>query len=125
MSGAVRHEAPRFDITERKRAEDHQRVLVAELDHRVKNVLATVRAVAAHTLDASSSMEHFVAALDGRLQSMASMHELLSRRRWRGLPLAELFRLELAAYASRNNTETSGPEVVLNRSWPRSCHGVP
>ena len=110
-----------IDITERKRAEDYQRLLVAELDHRVKNVLATVRAVAGHTLDASSSMEHFVAALDGRIQSMASMHELLSRRRWRGLPLAELLRLELAPYASRNNTETSGPEVVLS---PEAGHAV-
>ena len=106
-----------IDITERKRAEDHQRVLVAELDHRVKNVLATVRAVAGHTLDASSSMEHFVAALDGRIKSMASMHELLSRRRWRGLPLAELLRLELAPYATRNNTEIVGPEMVLSAEF--------
>ena len=57
-----------IDVTERKRAEEQQRVLVAELDHRVKNVLATVSAVAAHTLDASSSMNHFVAALDGRIR---------------------------------------------------------
>ena len=61
---------------------EHQRVLIAELDHRVKNVLATVSAVAAHTLDASSSMSHFVAALDGRIRSMASTHELLSIRQW-------------------------------------------
>ena len=49
-----------IDITERKRAEKHQRALVAELDHRAKNVLATVSAVAGHTLEASSSMSHFV-----------------------------------------------------------------
>lgn len=66
-------------------------------------------------------MEHFVAALDGRIQSMASMHELLSRRRWRRLPLSELLRLELAPYATRNNTETSGPEVVLS---PEAGHAV-
>ena len=62
-----------IDITGRKRADEHQRVLVAELDHRVKNVLATVSAVAAHTLDTSSSMDDFVAALDGRIRSMATM----------------------------------------------------
>ena len=73
-----------IDITERKRAEEHQRVLVAELDHRVKNVLATVSAVAAQTLEASSSMDHFVAALDGRIRSMATAHELLSARQWQG-----------------------------------------
>ena len=61
-----------IDITERKRAEEHQRLLVAELDHRVKNVLATVSAVAAQTLETSSSMSDFVAALDGRIRSMAN-----------------------------------------------------
>jgi PAS domain S-box-containing protein len=103
-----------IDITERKRAEEHQRVLVAELDHRVKNVLATVSAVAAQTLDASSSMDHFVAAFDGRLKSMAKTHELLSEHRWRGIPLAELLRRELAPYAGANNTEIAGPEVILS-----------
>jgi PAS domain S-box-containing protein len=102
-----------IDVTERKRAEEHQRVLVAELDHRVKNVLATVSAVAAHTLDASSSMAHFVAALDGRLRSMASTHELLSDRQWRGMPLAELLQRELAPYARSDNTEICGPDVML------------
>ena len=103
-----------IDITERKRAEEHQRVLVAELDHRVKNVLATVSAVAGQTLETSSSMDHFVAALDGRIRSMATAHELLSTRQWRGMPLAELVRREFAAYASSNNTRIDGPEVMLS-----------
>jgi PAS domain S-box-containing protein len=103
-----------IDITERKRAEQHQSVLVAELDHRVKNVLATVSAVAGHTLETSSSMSHFVAALDGRIRSMATVHELLSTRRWRGMPMAELLQREFAAYASTNNTEIDGPEVMLS-----------
>ena len=102
-----------IDVTERKRADEQQRVLVAELDHRVKNVLATVSAVIAHTLDGSSSMAHFVAALDGRLRSMASTHELLSHSRWRGMPLAELIQRELAPYATGNNTKIEGPEVML------------
>ena len=102
-----------IDITERKLAEDQQRTLVAELDHRVKNVLATVSAVAAQTSDASSSMEHFVSAFDGRLRSMAQTHELLSERLWRGIPLAELLRRELAPYTGGNNTEIGGPEVIL------------
>ena len=102
-----------IDITERKQAAENQRFLVAELDHRVKNVLATVSAVAAHTRDASNSMEHFVAALDGRIRSMASAHELLSCRRWQGIPLAELLQRELTPYARGNNTEVDGPEVLL------------
>ena len=103
-----------IDITERKRAEEHQRLLVAELDHRVKNVLATVSAVAAQTLETSSSMSDFVAALDGRIRSMATAHELLSTRQWRGMPMAELIHREFAAYAGRNNTIIDGPEVMLS-----------
>ena len=103
-----------IDMTERKRVEEQQRKLVAELDHRVKNVLATVQAVAAHTMDASSSMEHFVAALDGRIRSMGSTHELLSHRRWLGIPLAELVQRELAPYTTGSNTEIGGPEVMLS-----------
>ena len=102
-----------IDITERKRAEEHLQAMNAELDHRVKNVLATASAVAAQTLNASSSLEHFVAAFDGRLRSMAQTHELLSERRWRGIPLAELLRRELAPYAGGNNAEIGGPEVIL------------
>jgi two-component sensor histidine kinase len=94
--------------------EEQQRRLVAELDHRVKNVLATVQAIAAQTLQASSSMEHFVAALDGRIRSMGSTHELLSHRRWLGIPLAELVGRELAPYATGSNTEIGGPEVMLS-----------
>ena len=102
-----------IDITERKLAEVQQRILVAELDHRVKNVLATVSAVAAHTMDASPSMEHFVTALDGRIRSMAATHELLSQRHWRGIPLAELIQRELSPYANGSNTKLDGPEVTL------------
>ena len=103
-----------IDITERKRAEEQQRKLVAELDHRVKNVLATVQAVAGHTMDASRSMKHFVAALDGRIRSMGSTHELLSNRRWEGVPLARLVERELAPYTTASNIELGGPEVLLS-----------
>ena len=102
-----------IDITERKRAEEHLQALNAELDHRVKNVLATASAVAAQTMNASSSLEHFVSAFDGRLRSMAQTHELLSERLWRGIPLAALLRRELAPYAGGSNTEIGGPEVIL------------
>ena len=72
-----------IDISERKRAEEHQRALNAELDHRVKNVLATVSAIITQTPKADSSLVDFVAGLDGRIKSLARTHELLSRRHWR------------------------------------------
>jgi two-component sensor histidine kinase len=102
-----------IDVTERKRVEEQQRVLVSELDHRVKNTLATVSAVVSHTLNASSSMADFATALDGRLQSMARTHELLSATRWQGISVKELVRRELAPYTTNGNTEIIGPEVIL------------
>jgi two-component sensor histidine kinase len=101
------------DITERKRAEERQRVLVAELDHRVKNTLATVSSVVSHTRQGRRSVPDFAAALEGRLRSMAATHELLSARWWQGVSLTELIRRELAPYAAPNNTEVGGPEVML------------
>jgi PAS domain S-box-containing protein len=101
------------DITERKRVEEQQRTLLAELDHRVKNALATVSAVVSHTQHGSRSVADFVAALDGRIRSMATTHELLSSNRWQGVSLTELVQRELAPYATRNNTEINGPGILL------------
>jgi PAS domain S-box-containing protein len=103
-----------IDITERKHAEQHRNILNAELDHRVKNLLATVSAVAAQTKNASSSIDGFLDALDSRIRSMASTHELLSSEQWQGISLRELLRQELAPYSSNNNTDIKGPEVILS-----------
>ena len=102
-----------IDITERKLAEGHLRMMVAELDHRVKNVLATVSALTARTQDASGSVADFVAALDGRIQSMAATHQLLSSQQWKGILLSDLARRELAPYATHDNTKIDGPDITL------------
>lgn len=103
-----------IDVTERKRADEHQRMLVAELDHRVKNVLATVSAVASRTQDAGVPPAEFVATLAGRIQSMAATHELLSCRQWKGISVRELVRRELAPYMTGSNTDLDGPELTLS-----------
>jgi PAS domain S-box-containing protein len=102
-----------IDITERKRAEEARKILNAELDHRVKNALATVTAVISHTQQESRSVADFAAALEGRIRSMAATHELLSSRHWQELSLIELIRCELAPYVASKNTEISGPTVLL------------
>lgn len=102
-----------IDITERKRVEEQQRALVAELDHRVKNSLATVSAVVAHSQNGSESMADFAAALNGRIRAMAITHELLSASRWQGVALKELVRRELAPFAGAKNIEFGGPSVLL------------
>jgi PAS domain S-box-containing protein len=103
-----------IDVTARRRAEEHQRMLVAELDHRVKNVLATVSAVASRTQDASLSGADFAARLASRIQSMAATHELLSGRQWKGISVRELVRRELAPYMAGSNTDLDGPDVSLS-----------
>jgi PAS domain S-box-containing protein len=102
-----------LDITERKRAEERQDLLIAELDHRVKNVLARVAVVAMQTRQGSDSMAEFVKALDGRIQSMAAAHSLLSQSRWQGVGLNDLVRHQLAPYATDANTMISGPNIML------------
>src|SRR5262249_2123863 len=64
-----------IDVTERKQAEEHRNILNAELDHRVKNVLATVCAIIFQTQRANASTADFVASVDHRIKSLASTHE--------------------------------------------------
>ena len=102
------------DITNRKRAEDHQAKLVAELDHRVKNILAQVGAVATSTRRGSRSIDEFLGSLDGRIQSLAIAHNLLSATGWRSVGLNALARSLLAPYAIGANITISGSDVVLD-----------
>jgi two-component sensor histidine kinase len=100
------------DITERKRAEEHRAFLNAELDHRVKNALATVCAIIAQTRNDHRSTADFVAIVEQRIGSLAKTHELLSQSRWHGASLEDIIRRELAPYAS-GNIEATGPRVML------------
>jgi PAS domain S-box-containing protein len=100
------------DITERKEAKRAE-VQIAELDHRVKNVLATVIAVSLRTREGHTLMDEFLSAFDGRIRSMAAAHALLSSGRWQGVNLADLVRQEVAPCAAALNTMVEGPDIVL------------
>jgi PAS domain S-box-containing protein len=102
-----------IDVTERKRSEDQQALLNSELDHRVKNVLACVTAIALHASESSKSRDDFLDALNGRIRSLANTHILLSQSRWQGVDLAELVRTELAPCKSNDNTIIEGPSLSL------------
>jgi PAS domain S-box-containing protein len=110
----IRFKGLTLDITDRKRAEERQGVLMAELDHRVKNVLARVAVVAVASREGSRSMDDFVKTLDGRIQSMATAHSLLSQSRWQGVNLPDLVRNQLAPYATAGNLAIRGPDVMLS-----------
>jgi PAS domain S-box-containing protein len=101
------------EITERKRAEERQRLLIRELDHRVKNALASVATVAQRTREGSGSMDEFLQVFDGRIQSMANAHALLSRNHWHGVSLADVVHSELAPYVGAGSAVVGGPEVML------------
>jgi len=109
----VRLKGLTLDITERKRAAERQDMLVAELDHRVKNVLARVAVVAMYTRQGSGSMDQYIQTLNGRIQSMAAAHSLLSGSRWHGVGLTDLVRHQLAPYATDANLAIEGPDVTL------------
>jgi PAS domain S-box-containing protein len=78
------------DISERVRAEQLQRLLLGELNHRVKNSLAAVQAVVGQTLRNAASLEEARRALDGRLVALARAHDILTRENWEGADLGEV-----------------------------------
>jgi PAS domain S-box-containing protein len=102
-----------IDVTERRKAEDHKSLLIAELDHRVKNVLACVAAVAQRSRECSKSADEFLEVLNGRINALANTHALLSRSRWEGVCLGELVRTELAFCTKREGAHIEGPQVDL------------
>lgn len=103
------------DITERKRAEEQQTTMVAELNHRVKNILAIVQSVAAQTMRSSGSLENFAVAFDGRLKALAIAHDILTQTRWIGIGLSELLAAVLAPYRTPEEPRVgiSGPAILL------------
>src|SRR6185437_7645743 len=75
----VRLKGLTLDVTARKQSEDQQSLLIAELDHRVKNLLTRVAAIAKDMRQGSSSFDEYIQAFDRRIQSMADVHALLSK----------------------------------------------
>ena len=88
------------DISERKRAEQYQQMLTQELDHRVKNTLATVTALADLTMERSRSLAEFRESFSRRVQAMARTHEALARVRWQDMSFNAVVATVLAPLAS-------------------------
>jgi two-component sensor histidine kinase len=101
---------------ERRIAEERQRTLMAELDHRVKNVLARVAAVADSACQGGGSADDFIQSFNGRIQSMAAAHTLLSQTGWQGTDLSALVRKQLAPYATDVNVTIAGKDMMLDAS---------
>jgi PAS domain S-box-containing protein len=102
------------DITERKQAEKLQHLLTEELNHRVKNTLATIQAIASQSLLRSTNPSHFVAAFSGRLQALARAHTLLTQEILRGADIGAIVRDQvLLGGAGDDRISCSGPSVML------------
>lgn len=103
-----------LDVTERKRAEATQRLLIGELNHRVKNTLATVQAIATQTLRSSPEPEDFARDFSGRIQALAQSHSLLSDATWHGAMLKDLIAQQLRLGTIDDaRLQVSGPDIQL------------
>jgi len=103
------------EITEIKRAEEQQKTISAELNHRVKNLLTVVQSLAVQTARWSDSPEKFKIAFIGRLNALAAGHDALMQTSWAGVHLNELLARVLAPFSSSGDERirASGPEVLL------------
>lgn len=102
------------DITDRRKADAIRDLLVAELDHRVKNMLAIVQSLASQTARTQPDMASFTASFTGRLQSLASAQAILSDAQWAGADLNELIDSQLAiTVGSSDQTFVTGHKVFL------------
>ncbi len=103
-----------LDVTERRRAEETQKLLIGELNHRVKNTLASVQAIATQTLKHTKNPGEFSETFSGRIQSLARAHGMLSNTTWQGARLEQLV-LDQLRLGTLDETRIamSGPDVDL------------
>jgi PAS domain S-box-containing protein len=108
------------DISAEKEEAAQREGLVAELDHRVKNVLASVHSLAAQSARRTVSLEAFLKTFFGRLEAMAAAHTLLTATRWRGAEIGHVAAAELGGLA-QGQARWEGPDIVLS---PRATHAL-
>lgn len=101
------------DMTERRAEAERQQRVLQESEHRVKNMLTVVAAIAQQTARASSDMTAFNRAFTGRLESLARAHELLVGQVWHDVALTALAERVLGADVAAGRARFGGPEVLL------------
>ena len=115
IDNARLYDAAQREIAERREAEKHRELLINELNHRVKNTLATVQSVAAQTLRTSALEVEVRNRLDARLMALSDAHNLLTGHNWESATLAEVVEMALRPHRSDRDDrfEVRGPEVRL------------
>lgn len=101
------------DVTERVRAENHQKLLINELNHRVKNTLASIQSIVAQTLRGVHSKEDASKAISARIIALSRAHNVLTDENWDGADLATMVEDALSAFqpAGRRAIHVSGPTL--------------
>ncbi len=98
---------------ERERVLDHERLLMNELDHRVKNTLANIQALVAQTSRSATSLADFTLGLERRIRAMSKAHGLLTEGRWTGASVVDIVSQELAQHEGMQAISINGPAVML------------
>lgn len=110
------------DVTERRRADDMRNLLVAELNHRVKNTLAIVQSLSSQTARTSTSMRDFVDRFNGRIQSLSSAHNILTDKNWSNAGVRDLINSQVLVTAGTpERLEISGPDACLPPQTALQC----
>jgi len=107
----VRYSGVDIDVTDRKRMEEQQKLLVAELNHRVKNVIASIQSIATQSLGDGRPLQAAREAFLSRLKALAHTHSLLTESEWRGARLSALIQDELKPYGQ--HARFVGEDLVL------------
>jgi two-component sensor histidine kinase/CheY-like chemotaxis protein len=111
---AATAESLKTEVVERTKAEERMSVLVSELTHRVKNLLAVLQSITMRTLTDARDVGQAREVLLGRMHALAHAHELLTDACWRGAALHDIVRAEVACFSDR--VVAAGPEVTLTAS---------
>ncbi len=100
---------------ERKRAQEQQELLIAELNHRVRNILNLIRSLVSQSQDDALSVSGFASIIGGRIAALASAHDNITRENWAPAPLSALFETEMGAYLNekRERFVLNGEEVLI------------
>jgi PAS domain S-box-containing protein len=103
-----------FDITQRKQWERRQRLLVNELNHRVKNTLAIIQSIAHQSFRAGGDLNAARAAFESRLSALSAAHNLLTEANWESASLRQVVTDALAAAPEPGRISIAGPDLALS-----------
>jgi PAS domain S-box-containing protein len=102
-----------IDITNRKHAEAHQRLLIDELSHRAKNLLAIVQSIAHQTMRGIGSPDEMRTSFEGRLGALGAAHSILTQERWESAPIARIITDTISSIADTKRVNIDGPDLML------------